>query len=109
MTMNDLTPIARQILGECREDYVGLWSIVRRIRGAGVEDRTRIIETTLPLLTQLLSEGRIKVGQFSDQKFHEWKVQPQDAIAKIESEWKKLGRDPDIGEVAWFVAAETPT
>ena len=107
--MNDLIPIAQQICAECREDYVGLWSIVRRIRGAGVADHFRILETTLALLRQLLSEGEIIAGQFVDRKFLEWKVPPQEIIAKIETEWVNLGRDPDIGEIAWFVAAGVPT
>ena len=107
--MNDLIPIAQQVRAECREDYVGLWSIVRRIRGAGVADRSSVIEITLALLRQLLSEGEIIAGQFADRKFHEWKAPPQEIIAKIESEWTNLGRDPDIGEIAWFVAARVPT
>jgi len=105
--MTDLASIAQQVLAECHEDYVGLWSVVRRIRGAGVGNDSRVIETTLLLLTKLLSEQKIKTGQFSDQKFHEWIMRPQEIIAKIEHEWKNLGRDPDIGEIAWFVPAET--
>jgi hypothetical protein len=107
--MNDLITIAQQIRAECREDYVGLWSIVRRIRGAGAGDQSKIVETTSALLKQLLSEGGIIAGQFVDRKFHEWKMSPQEIVAKIECEWVNLGRDPDIGEIAWFVSAGAPT
>ena len=106
MTINNLISIELQILAECREDYVGLWSIVRRIRSANAVNHSKVIETTLTLLTQLLSEGRIIAGQFVDHTFHEWKMRPQEVIAKIEHEWTSLGHDPDIGEIVWFVAAD---
>lgn len=73
-----------------------------------VADHSRIIEITLALLTQLLEEGGIIAGQFVDRKFHAWEVPPQEVIAKIGREWANLGRDPDIGEIAWFVSAGVP-
>ena len=30
----------------------------------------------------------------------------KEVIAKIEAEWKELGHDPDIGEIAWFTSEQ---
>jgi hypothetical protein len=117
MTMNDLTTIAQDFLTECREDYVGLWSLVARIRRAGAADDSNIRKTTLDLVTPPLSEKRIVAGQFVPEGkrhpgqsldkngFETWQMRREDVIAKIESEWKELGRDPILGEIVWFTAA----
>jgi len=105
MTMSSQFSITEQIIAECRDDYVGLWSIVRRIRNAGMSENVKAIETTLALLTELLTQRRIIVGQFVDHEFREWKMNPEEVVVKIQREWTELGRDPNIGEIAWFVAA----
>ena len=35
--------------------------------------------------------------------FEIWQMRPEDVSARIESEWKHLGRDPTLGEIVWFV------
>ena len=108
MQKYDLAGAMRDILIECKEDQVGLWSVVRYVKETGVVDNGEVAETTLHLLNELLSAGRIVAGEFryEDDEFHRWEMNPQDIVAKIEDEWKKLGRDPTIGEIVWFVAPE---
>src|SRR6202021_3824306 len=114
--MNDLTTVAQQFLTECSEDHVGLWSLVREIRRAGAVDDSNILGTTLTLLMPFLAEGNIIAGEFvrndkfhtsplDGYEFHKWKMPPREVIAKIESEWTQLGRDPNIGEIVWFTSA----
>jgi hypothetical protein len=114
-SMNDLTTVAQEFLTECREDYVGLWTLVKRIRGAGAADDSNILKTTLDLVLPLLSEGAIIAGQFArdsevrptpvgSYKFHQWKMPTREVIAKIGAEWRELGHDPNIGEIVWFTS-----
>jgi hypothetical protein len=114
--VSDLTTVTRDFLAECHEDHVGLWSLVKRIRRAGVADDSDILTTTLDLVLPFLSEGAIIAGQFvrDDQvhatpfdgyEFHQWTMPTREVIAKIEAEWRELGRDPNIGEIVWFTAA----
>ena len=114
--MSDLTTITQDFLAECDEDYVGLWSLVTKIRRAGAAEGSNILKTTLALLTPLLSDKKIVAGGFvRDDKFHasplegyefhQWNMPPREVIAKIEEEWTKLGRDPSGGEIVWFTAA----
>jgi len=113
MTMNDLTTVVQEFLAECREDYVGLWVLVRRIRRAGATDASNMLETSLTLLEPLLSERKIIAGEFvRDDKSHssplegyefrQWGMPPPEVIARIKDEWTKLGRDPNLGEIVWF-------
>jgi hypothetical protein len=34
--------------------------------------------------------------------FVPWELRADQALSRIEKEWSTLGREPDIGEVAWF-------
>jgi hypothetical protein len=37
--------------------------------------------------------------------FVAWDLSPDQAVDQIEREWLALGREPGIGEVAWFTSA----
>jgi hypothetical protein len=105
MTTLDLSAISKQFFDECNEDYVGLWSLVWHIRRAGMMDDSAVIQAALSVLLPLLLGGQIIAGQFEDKtKFQEWNLRPPEVIRKIESEWRMLGRDPSLGEIAWFTA-----
>jgi hypothetical protein len=63
------------------------------------------MRTTLDMLLPLLSTGQILAGQFAtdSDEFQIWEMDPKDVIATIEREWIILGRDPALGDIAWFV------
>jgi hypothetical protein len=106
--MNHIDIVPRDFLAECQDDYVGLWSVLKRLRRAMppqsfLEERN----TTLGLLKQLLEDGKIMVGDLSEAKgFQEWSLSPTEAIGRIADEWSKLGRDPTIGDIAWFTSRD---
>ena len=113
--MENLTEVKRDLLAECQEDYVGLWSIVARIRRVGIIDDSAVREAALDVLRPLLSEERIAAGQFvarcdqaahprDEYRFEIWKKSPEEVILNIETEWAKLGRDPALGEIVWFTS-----
>jgi hypothetical protein len=98
--------VREQLLRECDEDHVGLWSIVRLYRE---ESRgTHGMEEILRELEDLLATGVLQVGfpTKDGRLFNSWSSQPIESVARIRREWLALGRDPDIGEIAWFT---TPT
>jgi hypothetical protein len=97
------------LLDECREDYVGLWQLVNASQldmGAAGPDETR--QRTLDLVRRLLSEPGIVVGHPAPDGRHfvPWNLKPDDAFDRIEREWSALGRNPDIGEIAWFTKVD---
>jgi hypothetical protein len=101
--MADIEAIAETILKECQEDYVGLWSIVRTVRANLVEEAS-VPEVTLSVVQKLLDAGQIVAGEFRGTDFMTWEIPTSAVLSRVQQECNKLGRDPDIGEVAWFTA-----
>lgn len=101
--------IERIILEESRTDIVGLeavlWEIRQMFQGLSSEDaRAR----TLNVVAQLVGTHRIVAGQFADQDegtlvFEPWDLPAKEIVSRIDGEWNALGRDPNPGEIVWFV------
>jgi hypothetical protein len=106
MTADD---VLESLVEECHEDHVGLWRVVNAVRfdlGSTNPPETR--ELTLRLVRRLLQERGMQVGHPAPDGRHfvSWGVSPDQAVSRIEHEWAALGRDPNIGEVAWFTSAD---
>ena len=101
--------LEKYTLDECREDHVGLWSVLwdarRLFPDASQED---LMEITLSMLRDLLVRGDIVAGfpEAGGRAFKKWDDSPDAIIARIKKEWEELGRDPNIGEIVWFTAKE---
>ena len=95
--------VAQDVIAECGDDYVGLWSIVRRVRTAGVTSYPQLRTTTISLLNDLLRQGKIVAGQFRNKLFEQWHESREEIMERIEREWIDLGREPTIGDIVWFV------
>ena len=117
--MIDLNGLKREVLVECEEDYVGLWSIIWRVRYAlndgeyppSEEDRADPLEVrriTLRLVQELLESGLVQAGSPTPdgRGFEPWSLGACESLARIESEWGALAREPNIGEIVWFTATE---
>jgi hypothetical protein len=105
MTPDD---VLESLAEECHEDHVGLWRIVNAVRfDLGSTDPSKTRELTLRLVRSLLGERGMQVGQPTPdgRQFVSWRISPEQAVRRIEQEWSALGRDPNIGEVAWFTIA----
>ena len=105
---NKLHALLDQVHEECVDDYVGLWSIVRDVSTALPNSTpTEIMSFTMALLDQLLCQRRVVAGDFAqDGTFHPWNLSTAEIIGKVKREWERLGRHPDIGEVAWFTVRQ---
>jgi len=99
--------IRDSVLIETTEDDVGLWSIHWHYRESGREtDKSNTRRETLELVKDLLEEELIQAGQFKDGDFELWNLSPTETIARIETEWDALQRDPTLGDIVWFIATE---
>jgi hypothetical protein len=108
-----MTPdeVLESLVEECHDDHVGLWEIVNAVQvdlGAVHPAETRA--TTLRLVRGLLEEEGMQVGHPAPDGRHfvPWSLSPDQAVSRIEREWSALGREPDIGEVAWFTSTQEP-
>jgi hypothetical protein len=100
------TDVLESLVEECHQDHVGLWEVVHAARldlGALTPAETQA--TTLRLVQGLLDRGMYVGFPAPDGKgFVPWDLSAEGAVRRIELEWCALGREPNIGEVAWFTA-----
>ncbi len=103
--MNFLDQIASDMCRAAKDDYVGLWQIIGAVvRESKSTDKDKIRTLSLDVVRKLLILGLRPVDLPSvGSGSVPWAIQQPDAVIdRIETEWKALGREPDIGEIAWF-------
>lgn len=105
--------ITKEVLRECEDDCVALWWIVAKLKNAFGENfsQERIRELTLRVAKNLLASGVIEAGWPTGKGGWEpWRVSPEAALTRIESEWDALGEEPNIGsEIVWFTVPAKET
>src|ERR1051326_3016677 len=104
MTRQD---VLDELVAECHVDHVGLWEVINAAYfdlGANGPEEKR--DVTLALVRELLCKHGMQVGfpAPGGRDFEPWKLTPEQALRRIEDEWIALGREPNIGEVAWFTS-----
>jgi hypothetical protein len=109
-----MTPedVLESLAEECQNDHVGLWEIVDAVRlDLGTTSAAQTRSWSLRLVRSLLSERGMQVGHPASDGRHfvSWDLPVDQAMSRIEKEWSALGREPQIGEVAWFTSAEQPS
>jgi hypothetical protein len=100
----DLDELRLEILINTASDEVGLWEVwhaVRRLRPTSVEQQKA---EALVALSDLLDAGYIKAGQFGPQGWTWWDKSTSEIIDDIDQEWARLGREPNLGDVACFTS-----
>lgn len=101
----ELEQIKAAIIAEAEEDFIGLWEIVREVRETTeLNDEEAVRSATLAVVEDLVRGGQIRAGVLSGdgRELYEWAESAELVIERINREWLELGRDPNIGEIAWF-------
>jgi hypothetical protein len=99
--------VLESLAEECHVDHVGLWEIVDAVRfDLGSADASETRALTIRLVRSLLVERGMEVGRPAPdgRQFVSWGLPPDEAVRRIEKEWSALGREPNIGELAWFTS-----
>src|SRR5262245_31548500 len=89
--------VLEDLVQEGREDFVGLWEVIRYVRGdLGVEDDPEVRQVTLGLVEEMLKGHGMLAGEPSRDwsEFLSWNLPPDQAVRRIEAEWLALGREP---------------
>lgn len=89
---------------QAKVDYVGLWEILRRVQKIShpkTEEELRSL--VLEFVRDMFARGFQAVDLAPAGRCVPWQNQDPDyMLGRIESEWKTLGREPNVGEIAWF-------
>jgi hypothetical protein len=95
--------VAEIISRELDEDYVGLWKLAWHLRRSLDTVTDEQVRELARVILQGLKASGVSVGELSEATgaFDTWSEQA--GIEKAITQWKQLGRDPNIGEIAWLV------
>lgn len=85
---------------------LGLWWVsgdIRDLMPPGSSEEA-VRRQTLAALRPLLEAGTLRaVDLLPMGKFKVWEGSVEEQLARIDAEWSKLGRAPDIGDIVWFL------
>jgi hypothetical protein len=100
--------ILEEMISEAKSDEVGLWFILSRLRDElDITDPKLLKDLTLQTIAELLHTGEVAAGWYKPDRtgVERWNMPLPDILSRISSEWERLGREPNIGEIVIFVEA----
>lgn len=94
--------VAVLIHRELEDDYVGLWKLPWHIRRALPDAPDDQVQAVAAAVLEVLVAGDAALGTLDEHtgSFEPWAA--GEAVESAMSAWRDLGRDPNIGEVAWL-------
>jgi hypothetical protein len=103
--------IRRVLVEEAQTDAVGLWAVLWEVSNSMpslTPEKARL--ATIDVIRGALSQETVLAGEFTSRDadtlvFSPWMLSTDEAVLRIEQEWLALGREPELGEIVWFVAA----
>ncbi len=104
-----LNELEKEVLVECAEDHNGSWFIVGQVaRHVGSDDLQEVRKRTTQVLHDLLKDGLIQAGfpTLDGRGFEPWSLSVNETLDRINTEWDSLGREPKLGEIAWFTTTD---
>ena len=92
--------IKDQLLLEALDDWVGLWDVLGYFEDLPESARKR---STLAAVDEMLRSGWFEAGfPTLDGTFEAWPLSVDASLRRISDEWAELGKDPSLGDIAWF-------
>jgi hypothetical protein len=94
--------VSHTLSQEMADDYVEVWMVAWHLRRAlpGASDRT-IADLGEAILAGLLAVGAT-IGDLDPDSGQLLPWTPEGAVRRTMSEWRALGRDPNMGEIGWL-------
>lgn len=96
------------LVAETRFDEVGLWLIVALVKDRFViDDPVQVRRITIRLVKDLLEMNDIQAGCYNNQPslyIKPWPLSNEQVAERINSEWDRLGHEPNIAEIFVFWA-----
>jgi hypothetical protein len=101
--MTEFDADVADLMREAENDYVGIWEVFRLAHRAGRDGKATVAIQALAMVEALLRDPEMLIGQFDGGEFRPWTGERSGWLQRIRAELEQLGREPDIGEVAWVV------
>ena len=95
--------LATNVLVRGLDDWVMACDVVAEIVESGIDvDDESVSQLSFQIIEHLILNELMEAGDVSDDGFVPWSVNPPDAMSLIRTEWRKLDRLPNLGEVCWL-------
>ncbi len=91
------------ILANGADDWVPLVVLVRQFDATLAGEA--LLRSCISVVEEGLTSGWVMVGDLNP-RFVAWPLTTASVLARIEQEWRALGRAPELGEICWL--ANTP-
>ena len=80
--------------------------VAKSTGGASTPDQ--ILDLSLHLIREVVQQNLMEIGDVteSDRGFRKWGLSKEEAMQRVEREWKALGRNPNLGEICWLCNTE---
>ena len=100
--------IENEILAVGSVDFLDIWSISRTVQQLVPNaDEVKVRELSLAALEHLIASGRLQAGDlYPPGEFSPWPLDADEAMERIQTEWQKLDRPLQPGDIAWFEVPE---
>ena len=101
--MTSVDACVEEVLKRGLEDWIQAAEVASVAKVTGGQRTDLGIQTlALEVVAELVRSRLMKPGDVTEDGFHEWDLEPDDALNRISREWKALGRLPELGEVCWL-------
>src|SRR5688572_14945024 len=100
-------PLVDELIEEAKHDDIGLWCVIAALRQRyGVSDSGERRRIAVEAVKAILESGQVVAAAFTpnDHRLIPWRMRIDDVVARIDSEWNMLGREPDIGDIVVFIS-----
>lgn len=102
--MKSLNDLLAGLKKEVDEDWIALWAIPWIVRHELREESSQEVRRLSFELIKMMLQSGFRAGDVSENEgFVPWPdPRPESVVRRIEHEWDTLGREPNIGDIAWF-------
>jgi len=110
MDLKIIQEVKDQIMSEALEDEIGLWWLYGQAKDRFPPDLVKA--ACLQVIAECL-KGGLRAGQYEEGSdtwdFHAWDMSDDMIIRNIQSQWDKLGREPDLRDNIYLVVPPART
>jgi hypothetical protein len=94
--------VGEKVSRELDEDYVGLWVLPWHIRREWPEASDDEVRELAESILRALESADVTFGDLDGETGEFLPLSVADPVATVIAAWVRLGRDPNIGELAWL-------
>ena len=103
--MTELDPLIDELVVAGSDDWVDAAEVAWIAKSMGPPESSEAIrDLSVRLIGKVLGDGLMRIGEVTvtDRGFAAWEVSIDEAVERVDREWRALDREPDLGDVFWL-------